>query len=67
MTNSQMFKAAHAGAKADMEWAKSNPFFAKPYAYFFRLRLLQEQRTKLELTAKLVRGFQIVEPRRLWA
>lgn len=66
MTNSEMFKAAHAGARKDMEWAKSNPFHAKPYAYFFRLRLLTEQRIKREATATLVTGFQVHEGR-VWA
>ena len=62
MTNSQMFKAAHAGAREDVAF---DPRYN--YAYYFRLRLLNEQRTKRELGATLVRGFQIIEPRRIWA
>lgn len=66
MTNQEMFKAAHASAKADMEWCKSNPFHTKPYAYFFRLHLCNLQRDKREATATLVRGFTVHEGR-LWA
>lgn len=67
MTNSEMFKAAHAGAREDVAYNAELPvIMRKSYAYYFRLRLLNEQRTKREATATLVRGFQVHEGR-VWA
>lgn len=62
MTNSQMFKLAHAGAKQDRAFDSSYS-----YAYYFQLHLLGYQKAKREANATLVIGFQIKEPGRVWA
>jgi hypothetical protein len=62
MTNSQMFKAAHAGAKIDKAFDASHS-----YAHYFRLHLLSYQVEAREAKTGLCIGFQVVEPRRLWA
>jgi hypothetical protein len=62
MTNSEMFKAAHAGAKADRAF---DAYYS--YAYYFRLHLLVLQRQIRDAKASLVIGFQVVEPKRLYA
>lgn len=62
MTNSEMFKMAHAATKLDRAFDSSHS-----YAYYFRLQLRVMQAIKREKTAELVNGFQVVEPRRIWA
>ena len=57
-----MFKAAHAGAKADRAF---DAYYS--YAYYFRLHLLVLQRQIRDAKASLVIGFQVVEPKRLYA
>lgn len=61
MTNSEMFKMAHAATKLDRAFDSSNS-----YAYYFRLQLKVMQALKREETAELVTGFQVIEPRRVW-
>ena len=56
---SDLFKAAHIRAKADLAFDGS-----KPYAYYFRLQLINGL---VEKAGGPKHGFQIVEPRRLWA
>ena len=62
MTNSEMFKAAHAGAKADRAF---DAYYS--YAYYFRLHLLQLQTAAKVARTGLCFGFQVVEPKRIWA
>jgi len=62
MTNAEMFKQAHAGAKVDRAF---DAYYS--YAYYFRLHLLVLQREAKEAKTGLCVGFQVVEPRRLWA
>lgn len=67
MTKSEMFKEAHARAKADMAYVHPAYPNANNYAYYFRLQLINLQAIERDSKASLVIGFQVVEPRRLWA
>jgi hypothetical protein len=65
MTNSQMFKLAHELTKEDIKYERncSSTRMALPYSYYFRLHLLSVQAER-----KINQpGFQIIEPKRLWA
>lgn len=59
---SEMFNAAHVGAKADRAFDKSHS-----YAYYFRLHLLVLQSHAREARIGVCYAFQIVEPKRVWA
>ena len=70
MTNQQMFLEAHKMARADRDFDdKAYPCGARPYAHYFRLQLRQLQQIRFEARnpTALVRGFQIIEPERIWA
>lgn len=70
MTTRQMFIEAHRMARADRAFeATAYTGGARAYAYYFRLALicLQQERTLARNPAALVRGFQIIEPARVWA
>lgn len=58
---SEIFNLAHAGAKADRAF---DPYYS--YAYYFRLHLLQLQEIKRQNFTGQYRGFQVIEPRRVW-
>jgi hypothetical protein len=71
MTNSEMFIEAHRMAREDVAFVASNypASSQRGHAYYFRLQLisLQKERYEARNPTALVRGFQIVEPKRLWA
>lgn len=59
---SEMFKIAHTGAKADRVF---DPYYS--YAYYFRLHLISLQYEAMVKRTGMARGFQVIEPRRVWA
>lgn len=61
MNNSQMFKLAHSLAKEDKAFDNS-----KPYAYYFRLQLLNVQANERIARTGMAPAFVVYE-RRLWA
>lgn len=68
MTKSEMFKEAHVRACGDKSYDQELPeIMWHSYAYYFRLQLRNLQAIERDSKAELVRGFQIIEPRRLWA
>ena len=61
MTKSQIFKLAHSQAAEDKAYDNS-----KPYAHYFRLRLLNIQANERVARTGMAPAFVVYE-RRLWA